>query len=526
MRFINLIDLSRLSLATILLLIASTPATAGLSLTDITEFDECRDGIDGLPITSLEGIFCSLEQTLTDWDGQALIDLTRGIVKDITVKGRIQWLTQSKADFDQQTGQTDKILLVIPPQSLALQASLVDSPPLDFELELGAAITVSGHDLCSLHLERIAIQISRLDSSFADWIDHELAQWLMEDESINETLHQSVQDALQELKTESCPRSNPQTKRSLFRDQEQRLSLLADKYKDYLYWSEAQLDEQAWPLDTHCDSLLFVSLYSLAGGRSQPALAEDQSRAGRMFRHWQQDCYANHKAQRPNSSKSTISRDMMMGFSLWMAMTEQSDLLSRVIRFGESQSMQGMPLVWLLGEGQLGRTDLSPALIQSLYQTEAYLRGDHSHIPALFNAFDFQFWPSCEGYACHLQALHLILKRQIAAPIQPQAISAALRLAETEPNNALFQYVAAQYSGEHDRIEQALDTLLNPQWFPIDQLPSSQQRCSFYLFERSYFDDFQRVSKNWQPCPERDEVFSGIDFLLVAKLILNEYGGL
>jgi hypothetical protein len=80
------------------------------------------------------------------------------------------------------------------------------------------------------------------------------------------------------------------------------------------------------------------------------------------------------------------------------------------------------------------------------------------------------------------------------------------KLALDNPNNPLHQFL----DGNEDR---AIDILLNT--FPNDRLPTSSDWCTdWYLSESP--DGAGLV-----PCPERNRIHSGGDFLFITRLILE-----
>lgn len=274
---------------------------------------------------------------------------------------------------------------------------------------------------------------------------------------------------------------------------------LQDKYDKYAKLSWFQLNHDTmWIKDTHCDALLFQSLYAVStGDKLTPLLAESAREAGKFYRSADQDCYET------GQSKSEISRDMFVGLFHWILLVNDRSIINRVIKFGRSK-------FWVMGKGSKSRTIFSPGIIGTSYQVRNKLGGKYH---ALQNTP--QVWGLCSGYECHLQVLH-IFARARAGIYDKWARRTLLRLARDYTDNALFNALDALLNGNRDSLFRAYKTLMNEAWFPNDRLPESKDRCGFYLFQREPY------SNAWQPCPEENKIHTGVDFLFTAAILLGK----
>ncbi|MFW7381908.1 MAG: hypothetical protein ACOH5I_24085 [Oligoflexus sp.] len=479
----------------------------------------CRDGIDGLPITDFSGISCQINMEIREWQGEPLARLSQDLISAIRVEADIHWPTQKNLQILPRKGQ---IFLKIPSQQIQMSLAMPGAADFNASIKLAPSLSLRGSSVCELEVEQLQLHIEKVTSSLEPWLNQSLMDSFNSDEQIIQGLRQVVDSEIQKLKAETCQLADAPTPPGVdFHELQEDMEALRNKYQRYLWLSEMQLDQNSWPVDTHCDGLLFTSLLAVAGGSSPVGLAEDPWLPGRYFRHWQQNCYANYQnGASYQASKSTISRDMLMGLAHWLWAKGDNRRIDDFIRFGETNSLASLPLIWIVGEGQAGRTDLTPALMQSFYEMHEKLNG--TPLPPTMANYDFQVWGPCDGYHCHLSALHMLLRWRIRGELDEFAIARLRWMVHREPHNALYAAIYGLVTRSAQAWPQALRTLLNPRWFPDDRLPSSKERCSFYLFERDYLRE-GIVSQDWRPCPERGQVFSGIDFLFASTILLEGF---
>lgn len=279
---------------------------------------------------------------------------------------------------------------------------------------------------------------------------------------------------------------------------------LEKKLDNYLQWSKDNLDEFGWIGDTKCDGLLFNSLYSVGGGDVDIELAQQEP--GKWFRHAAQDCFETR------DSASTISRDMFVGLFIWIWHNERLDLIESIVEWGMARR-NGLGN-WIMGEGDIFRITLRPPLKSTACEILERLGGeDHQ----LCRQLGLPTLP-CTGYECHLQALHILLRGQILGAITDAHLEKLEELVRRFPRNALYQALLAKYT--EGNMDKAIEILLDESLFPDDRLPESQDRCTFYLFQRDEFHG-EEPNPDWLPCPEDGERFSGVDFIFTSALVLG-----
>lgn len=281
-----------------------------------------------------------------------------------------------------------------------------------------------------------------------------------------------------------------------------KITQLKIKHKKYLMLSKKHTDEMGWVLDTKCDGLLFNSLYAVAGGQAKIEAAYDGK--GKWFRHHTKNCY-------PNSSASTISRDMFAGLYIWILVNKKSNLINEIIAHGESNinRLGG----WVMGEGDQHRISIRGAGQANAYNIR-YALTKVSHIKRKIK----NIYGRSEEYQAHLQVLDIYLRYLLTNKLSNYEFKTLKRHAQREPNNSLFNAVYGKFVGDKDS---AINTLLNESLFPANRLPSSDDRCEPYLWQRNQYRNGQ-VNPDWLPCSEKGgDTHNGVDFLFASYIILN-----
>lgn len=243
-------------------------------------------------------------------------------------------------------------------------------------------------------------------------------------------------------------------------------------------------DEHGFIYTDECDSLLFTALAGTVLDTVDIRAARESN--GRWHRRPTKDCYPDH-------SKSTISRDMLLGVMWYAYAHDDLELVENMWAYGSQRS-------WIMGDGLRSRVQLTPGLVATLAQLIKYLGGaDHveRHIPTIG-------WARVGDFEAHLQVLHILLRLRVYGNIDVQAEQRLQEHAERQPSNALFRYAAGDVS------EAA--SLLKAQ-FPMDRLPTSEDHCARWLYERDEGDD-------WKPC-SKGEKHSGGEVLFVGALLLK-----
>jgi hypothetical protein len=264
---------------------------------------------------------------------------------------------------------------------------------------------------------------------------------------------------------------------------------LEEKYKSYLELTKEVRDEHGF-ID-NCDSLLFTSLSNIGGFRVDLDPAQDDERPGVWYRTPSHDCY-------PRRSGSTISKDMLLGL-IW-----ESIYYGGLGRLGDLYDY-GSQNSWIMGEGAAGRVVLSPSLVRLLTRAIHHLDG-----PEYKEEMSYPIvYPDLRGYEAHLQTIYILATNDVDGEIDEQAANRIHGNYARSSRNALFAYAYHLFT-DGDQSE-TIDILLE---FP-DRLPTSGDWCEHYLWERE--------PEKWKPCPEdrKKEVYPGVDFILVAGLVLN-----
>jgi len=263
---------------------------------------------------------------------------------------------------------------------------------------------------------------------------------------------------------------------------------LEQKYNFYLEQLKTVQDSSGFIYSDECDSLLFSSLVGCIPGVNFDAWAAfDKSTNMWQRRPCSKPCYPEH-------SKSTISRDMLIGLCFYAYHHNRLDILEQVISYALTHC-------FVMGKGPLSRTFMTPGLL-STYAWASYRLGGPSR-------WWLRYLPHVEskavtGFQAHLSVLHIILRNRLTGK-EDNKYDILKHHAEREPNNALFQYAVGNYT-------QAESILSNEQLFPFNRLPTNHDRKANWLWQRDEGDD-------WDVGSGEKKIFSGGDFLFVYALI-------
>jgi hypothetical protein len=240
-----------------------------------------------------------------------------------------------------------------------------------------------------------------------------------------------------------------------------------------------------------CDSVLFSGLAGAAG------MPVDLLAARNDNLRWERRPTSFGSCLSSGESKSTVSRDMLLGV-LWWAWRERQlavaeELLAAALRddlvVGEwDGSVEGF-----------SRVVVTPGLLGTMAQVVYALGGSDvavRHVP-------ISTIPVPRGYQRHLHALHLRLRHEAGDEISDSAKETLRTYEKEDPNNPLFPAVL----GDAPRVS----FLLTKLW-PSDRLPTSEDWCESWRIQRADDD----LSLN--PCQE-GKTHSGADFLFVYSLL-------
>jgi hypothetical protein len=243
-------------------------------------------------------------------------------------------------------------------------------------------------------------------------------------------------------------------------------------------------------IDTnHCDALLHTGLLSVQSIDVNLNAAELN---GQWFRRplSYPECYTEGK------SRSTISRDMLLGV-LWYAVANNDlDTLERMWDYGTSHA-------WIMGNNE--HTIMNPNMISLLARSIKYLNGEDykaRHLPMVYPT-------NCEGYVCHLAALQIALNGHIFGQINSYERDYLINIANKNPNNILYAALKAKYTdGDYRQVHRLLSR------YPTTRLPNNTDWCDDWPVQR---DDNDIGLK---PCTE-DKQHSGGEVLFVLWLMTN-----
>jgi hypothetical protein len=211
----------------------------------------------------------------------------------------------------------------------------------------------------------------------------------------------------------------------------------------------------------HCDSTLFSGMISSAGKQVDMIAAE--SEPGRWFRRPTEypECWATGK------SRSTISRDMLLGVYWHAWVYKDLPMLERLWEFGEAN-------FWRMGEGRLAGADtvMNSSMISTLAQMILVLGGeDHfisRNLPVSWSVFE-------EPFKNRLTAIHLMLRQEAFGDLGSQAESVLRELAEKYHDNPLFLAAAG--------LTNSAVVILNKGW---EVIPSGTHSPKEYPYEWTF----------------------------------------
>ena len=274
-----------------------------------------------------------------------------------------------------------------------------------------------------------------------------------------------------------------------FPEIEQKASLYCELSKsDYL--------SKKWVVD-ECDGAGFTSLYGVSCQNNEVDLSVFQGSDGQMFRNPSHDCY-------PARSKAGFSKDHVL--MRLVAAVGQHDKQWPKTFLDYATSRGGFFCDAVDTETKVSRCLLSPFLVEYLNKA----KGDYSLLSephsddALFEK---------EGFETHLQVLGIWLKGKLDGSITNASLGYLETYAKREPLNALYQSIAYRYGkASKDDVVRAYS---DRRW-PTDRLPGSSDYCTDYLFQRD-----MKSTKDWEPCPDENKIYSGTDYSFAAYILTH-----
>ena len=288
-------------------------------------------------------------------------------------------------------------------------------------------------------------------------------------------------------------------------------NLMSLSYKAELYRDMAKtvLDDDGWIMTDECDALLHSSLANIGGVVSYDDLFRARDSDGKWWRRPGRDCLSS------GGSKSTISRDMLLGILLSIMYKNDLEAAELLVNYGEEHN-------WVMGDsdGSLdgkNRVIATPALQSLIYQVRHKL-GGASHAK---EAIPQDYTPFKKGFERHLVALTILLRAKIKGTISNIELNTIRSYAEGDPNNALFLSIRDKFDPDNNGDQSAaISMLLNDRYFPSDRLPEASDRCAPYLWMHG------EKPKDWEPCTDESKVHPGHDLLLVSAIVFDSGFGL
>ena len=247
----------------------------------------------------------------------------------------------------------------------------------------------------------------------------------------------------------------------------------------------------------HCDATLFSGLLSAALRDVDLTVARNGKQ---WFRRPNQDCGSAWE-----NSRSTISRDMMLGVFYHMWYTR--DLDSAVALMDQLKSNA----YFLEGQGTPGELFMIPTFMNTLAELILGLDGPRYslelNLPAIFG--------KDTGYVAHLTVWHILLRGNILNKIHALDMDVLEFHALRSPLNPLFQ--AAYHKYLDGNMTYVVQLLLNSSEWPHDRLPTTKGHCDDWPISRDH------TPGDWGPCRLDNPVeHSGAELVVLYHLLLKD----
>jgi len=252
---------------------------------------------------------------------------------------------------------------------------------------------------------------------------------------------------------------------------------------------------KGWAHKGGCDSLGFTALCKLSGGCADATItdAESSSESGRWYRNASQKCFDDGK------SASDISKDMFAMLLPYFYSTGDQTNLQEIYNYGKAKG-------WVMGRGPGSRTIMTPPMIYML-QVMINKVEPISATESLVKEMAAKEMTAKAGYEKHLDVVSFYSQTLYKNGMDATDYETLRRYVEESPRNALMQ--ALYHKHKDGDQSKAIEILMDESLFPSDRLPTAQDRCEEYLWQR---DD---LPKDWQPCGELG-THDGVDFIFAA----------
>lgn len=274
------------------------------------------------------------------------------------------------------------------------------------------------------------------------------------------------------LSLASCAKAD-QNKQPGYSD---RVAELRAKYQQVKTAAQDKFDkETGWPSKDDCDGTLWAGLASVAGVETvRIELAEHKS--GEIHRRPYTPCWYDGQ---DHGSQTTVSRDMIVGYSWAMWRRRDKDAINRLARYGEVHG-------WKMGEpfadGRVMLTGNGIGLIGRMLKALDGPDKLYRHIKPVFTKVD--------GFERHLMILGILMEGEVNDSLaikEVEVTKGARELLEwardQEPLNATAHAAAALYS--NGDFNEATRLLLESDYVPEYVRGHENYHTVYWLFSAS-----------------------------------------
>lgn len=262
-----------------------------------------------------------------------------------------------------------------------------------------------------------------------------------------------------------------------------------DIESNYISMIKEVQDENGFIETKHCDSLLFSALIGV-----HPEVDVNLEAAEVREGEWLRRPTNYPECFEAGASRSTISRDMLLGVIWWATVNKDLGMLERMWEYGSSNA-------WVMGNNV--HTVMNFNMI-TLLAKAIYKLGGKDHLPRR----SYLVFGDCEGYVCHLSALQIALVGEIEGSIRGSHADYIINISDRNPGNILFQALRAKYV-DHNFIK--VYALISSK-YPTDRLPNTSDWCESWPVQREDTDS------NLRPC-RMEKIHSGGELLFTLWLI-------
>lgn len=257
-----------------------------------------------------------------------------------------------------------------------------------------------------------------------------------------------------------------------------------------------------------CDLLLFNSLRAVScKDSSVNILAAEGPAPGEYWRDSEHTCG-------PDKAPAKLSRDMVTGLLIWIwsqGREKGLPIINRFISYLESHNG------YFCDTGDIIKNESycnpGSGLAATIYEIRFQFGGGDSDKRNGKVTWDPV---NTAGYQAHIGALHLYLRGLIFGGISSYYKEFFDLMHDKQGNNQLFQAMRNKFiDGDESGPTNAL--IGDIPYFPLSGLPTSQGRCTDYLWQRDQNGD------DWKPCPVGSplDTYTGIDFMF-ARAVIND----